>query len=254
MPLLHVAASGSSGNCSCIEHKDNLIFIDAGTAFKNIMEALNETELHSKRISLFLTHEHSDHVKGLQPFLTKLKPTVYTSEGTAHQLEKKGFDVSRFMILDPDYLYELDDFAVTPISITHDGHEPLAFRFNLGDSKIGYATDLGVAGNYILEHLGEVESVILEANYEESLLRHGSYPEYLKKRILSHKGHLSNQEAVNTVGHLSKDKLKRVIFAHVSQENNSYELLEKYTAFCRDNFCVEAMYLPRETVLKRIKL
>lgn len=254
MPVLHVAASGSSGNCCCIEHKDSLIFIDAGTAFKNVAEAMSETELKGKRTSLFLTHEHNDHIKGLQPLLNKLKPTVYTSEGTAHELERKGFDVSRFMIIDPDFLYELEDFSVTPISITHDGHEPLAFRFDLGVSKIALATDLGVAGTYILEHLGEAESVILEANYEDSLLKQGSYPEYLKKRILSHKGHLSNQDALNTVGLLSRDKLKKVIFAHVSQENNTYELLDRYTAFCRDNFCVEAMYLPRETVIRKITL
>lgn len=254
MPVLNVAASGSSGNCCCIENGDNLVFIDAGTAYKNVVDALSETDLSGKRISLFLTHEHNDHIKGLKPFINKLKPTVYTSEGTAGELERKGFDVSRFMIIDPDFLYELEDFSVTPFSITHDGHEPFAFRFDFGSKKIAMATDLGVAGTYILEHLGEAESVILESNYEERLLAEGSYPEYLKRRIISHKGHLSNKDALNTVGHLSRNRLKKVIFAHVSHENNSYELLDKYSAFCRENFCVEAMYLPRETVIRKIVL
>jgi len=254
MPFLNVAASGSSGNCCCIEHGDNLIFIDAGAAYKHVADALSETELNNKRISLFLTHEHNDHIKGLKPFLNKLNPTVYTSEGTACELERKGFDVSRFMIIDPDFLYELEGFSVTPFSITHDGHEPFAFRFDLGEKKIAMATDLGVAGTYILEHLSEAESVILESNYEEKLLAEGAYPEYLKRRILSHKGHLSNKEAINAVGFLSRDKLKKVIFAHVSHENNSYDLLDKYSAFCCDNFGVEAIYLRRETVVRKIDL
>lgn len=254
MLFLNVAASGSSGNSCCIEKGDNLVFIDAGTAFKNVKESLKETDTSNKRISLFITHEHSDHVKGLQAFLNKMKPTVYTSEGTACELEKKGFDVSKFMIIDSDFLYELDDFSVTPFAINHDGHQPFAFRFDFGDKKVALATDLGVAGTYILEHLGEAESVILESNYEDKLLENGVYPEYLKKRISSHKGHLSNKDALNTVGLLSRDKLKKVIFAHVSHENNSYELLEKYTSFCKKNFDVEAMYLPRETVLRKIEL
>ncbi|MCD8491354.1 MAG: MBL fold metallo-hydrolase [Geovibrio sp.] len=90
MPVLNVAASGSSGNCCCIEHGDNLVFIDAGTAYKNVADALSETDIFSKRISLFLTHEHNDHIKGLKPFINKLKPTVYTSEGTAANLREKG--------------------------------------------------------------------------------------------------------------------------------------------------------------------
>jgi phosphoribosyl 1,2-cyclic phosphodiesterase len=254
MPILNVAASGSSGNCCFFEHGQHLIFVDAGTPFKNVAEANGSRDFSDKKISLFITHEHTDHIKGLAPLLNQLKPFVYTSEGTAAELERKGFDASKFFIVDADFCYEMDDFAVTPFSINHDGSQPLAFAFDFGRTKAAIATDLGVAGNYVLEHLSQAEFLILESNYEDKLLAEGVYPEYLKRRIFSHKGHLSNKDAINVVGCLSKDKLKQVLFAHVSHENNTYELLEKYAEFCRASFDVSAGYLQRETVVRGIKL
>lgn len=243
MPALNVIASGSSGNCYHIKRNNMNIFIDIGISRYKVDDIFSEDNNPKNDILLFLTHEHNDHISGLIPFINKYNPVVFASEGTADILKKKGVNVYDFYILHKDRIYDFKDISVHPFQIMHDGAEPLGYHFTFDNKSITFATDLGHAPEYVEEYLKESDIGILESNYEEELLRKGSYPPYLKKRILSSKGHLSNKEALNIAARLSGYSIKKLLFGHVSEENNDYSLLERYSSFATKNFGFKTDFL-----------
>ncbi|AEI14319.1 hypothetical protein Flexsi_0642 [Flexistipes sinusarabici DSM 4947] len=243
MPTLNVIDSGSSGNCYHIKRNNMHIFVDIGISRYRVDDVLEENDIKNNKILLFLTHEHNDHISGITPFLNRYKPVVFASEGTADVLKKRGINVSDFYILNKDRIYDFEDISVHPFQIMHDGAEPLGYHFTFDDRSITFATDLGHAPAYIEEYLSVSDIGVLESNYEEELLKNGKYPEYLKKRILSSKGHLSNKEALNIAAKLSGNRIKKLLFAHVSEENNDYGILEKYSKFATKNFGFETSFL-----------
>lgn len=245
MLKLNSLASGSSGNCYIMETTNRYVMVDVGLPLYKIENLFNFSP--EKPIDLFITHEHTDHVVGIKPFIKKYKPNVYSSEGTALSLSLKNIDASDFYIMDSYNIYSFDEYEVVPFDVLHDGNMPFGFRFDFSSKSICFATDLGVVTEQVLRVLKECHTIILESNYEESMLKNGSYPQHLKKRVLSTKGHLSNADAINTVSKIFQDGLKQVFFGHISEENNDYNLMEKYTAFCIKNFSVSACYFKQNT-------
>lgn len=240
MLQLNSISSGSSGNCYVIESDKRYIMVDVGLPLYKIERSFSFCS--EKPIDLFITHEHTDHVAGLKPFLKKYKPNIYTSEGTAISLRRKNIDVSDFYVLDNHNAYPIEEYEVTPFKIIHDGNMPFGFRFDFASNSVCFATDLGVVTEDVINVLKKSRHLILEANYEESMLLQGSYPEHLKKRVLSNKGHLSNAEAINVISRIYYDGLEQVFFGHISEENNSYPVVERYTSFCVENFSINACY------------
>ena len=235
---LHIIASGSSGNCICMEHGKNCIFIDAGIPVVRVKNALKNIPLN-KEISLFITHEHSDHICGLIPFVNLYSPKIYTSEMTADILIKKGINENKLFILDHDVAYDFKEFSVKPFKLMHDAADPMGFKFDIDGKTISIATDFGIVSDYILKSIENSELMILESNYEDELLKKSKYPEILKKRIASHKGHLSNKDAFRIVGEISAGRLKKCFLAHVSENSNDYNLLEQYAGACQKDYLVE---------------
>lgn len=240
-------SSGSSGNCYFLETADKAVFVDVGVPLKSILSVADVNRLTGKEIHLFITHEHNDHISGLKPFVNRFSPKIYSSEGTAHALHKAVGHLSHVYVLEGGGEYEIDGFSVIPFRISHDSAEPFGYRFRFGDKVITFATDLGIVTKEVEKFLWCADILVLESNYEPKLLKDGKYPAYLKQRIASHKGHLSNSDAMKVLGSLCSSGIGRVYLAHVSEENNDYALLENYAQFCRKNYKLDTYVLKRET-------
>lgn len=235
---LHIIASGSSGNCSCVEYGSKYIFIDAGVPVSRVRGVLGELNKDSD-ISLFITHEHSDHISGFIPFVNKYSPKVYASEKTADILMAKGANPDKLFVLDADSNYDMGDYSVLPFRVAHDAVEPFGYKFDFGEKIISFATDLGIVSDYIRRSVEGSSVMLLESNYEDRLLKTSRYPSYLKSRIAGTKGHLSNKDAYKFIGEMSGCGLKRCFLAHVSENCNDYDLLDKYAKSCVDFYHVE---------------
>ena len=239
-------ASGSSGNCYFLENGRNIVFVDVGVPLKTILEAVDETVFTGKQIHLFITHEHTDHIAGIKPFLNRFSPKVYSSEGTAKAIGAKDIDTAHFYILEGGCEYELEGFTAIPFRISHDSAEPFGFRFRFGEKTVTFATDFGTSTKELEYFLCCSDLLVLESNYEPDMLENGPYPVYLKKRISSHRGHLSNRDALKLISSLCDTGIRKIYLAHVSEENNCYDLLAKYAGFCSSNYKIETEVLRRE--------
>jgi phosphoribosyl 1,2-cyclic phosphodiesterase len=238
-------SSGSSGNCYFLELADRVVFVDCGVTMKSIMSAVDITRFQGKEIQLFITHEHHDHVSGLKPFINRFSPKIFSSEGTASALY--GTLGQHIYVLDGGCEYDVGGLPVIPFDINHDSREPLGYRFSIDEKVVTFATDLGIVSKEVEKFLCCTDVLVLESNYEPKLLEAGKYPVYLKKRIASQKGHLSNKDAVKILSTICDTGLGKVFLAHVSEENNDYELLENYAKYCRKNFNIDTCVLRKET-------
>ena len=245
----NVIASGSSGNCYCIENNGHFIFVDAGATLTSIRKGLENRKPDIKKgASLFITHEHTDHISGILPLISSFNPKIYTSRGTAFALVEKGIDPETIFTIDANITYEFADFTVMPFKTMHDAAEPFGYKFDFGSKTVSIATDFGIVTDDVLKAVEDSHVLTVESNYEDELLKKNrKYPEYLKKRILSKKGHLSNKDAFYLIGELSKCKLERCFLGHVSENNNDYDILEKYADACLNVHNIETSVLRQKT-------
>lgn len=222
-------ASGSSGNCIYAGSDDTHILIDAGISNKRIEQGLNEIGLKGSELSgILITHEHSDHTKGLGVLARKYQVPIY---GTKETLEEIGgmkylgeYSKDLYRSVQPDVDFTIGDLNIKPFSIDHDAANPVAYRVQNGRRSVAVATDLGHFDSYIIEQLQGLDALLLESNHDIRMLETGPYPYYLKRRILGDHGHLSNENAGRLLNHILHDGLKRVLLGHLSKENNYEEL------------------------------
>ena len=222
-------ASGSSGNCIYVGSDNHHILIDAGISGKRVEAGLRELELSGKDIDgILLTHEHSDHIKGLGVLARKYGVPSYTTPGTAGAVKAMSglgrIDDSLFVEIHADQDFQIGDLKVSPFHISHDAAEPVAYRIACGEKKMAVATDLGVYTDYTVEHLKGLDVLLLEANHDIHMLQVGAYPYYLKQRISGDLGHLSNETAGKLLCEVLHDDLKAIVLGHLSKENNYAEL------------------------------
>ena len=222
-------ASGSSGNCIYIGSDDTHILVDAGISNKRIQQGLNGIGLGGTDVDgIFITHEHSDHIKGLGVLSRKFHIPIY---GTRETLEEIGvskslgdFDRDLLTPICPDIDFELGDLKVRPFKIDHDAVNPVAYRVESGNKSVAVATDMGHFDQYIIDNLQGLDALLLESNHDVRMLETGPYPYYLKRRILGDHGHLSNENAGRLLSRVLHDSLKKVFLGHLSKENNYEEL------------------------------
>lgn len=222
-------ASGSSGNCIYIGNSDTGILVDAGISKKRIVEGLTSIDVNPEKLNgILITHEHSDHIKGLGVFTRKYKVPIYATKETIGRIlnckSLGALDETLFCEIKPDESFYLQDIKVNPFSISHDAANPVSYTFDDANKKVGIATDLGTYNEYIISNLEGCEALLLEANHDINMLQVGSYPYSLKRRILSDVGHLSNDNSGRLLCKLWTDKLKYIFLGHLSKENNYPEL------------------------------
>ena len=222
-------ASGSSGNCIFACSDKCSLLIDVGISGKRVEQGLNQIEMTAKEIDgILITHEHSDHISGLGVIARRYGIPIYATRGTKEAVLKcksiGEIPKELFQEIQPDTEIVIKDMTVTPISVSHDAAQPTAFVLQQAKKRMAVMTDLGRYDSYITERLQNLDLLLLEANHDVHMLQVGTYPYYLKQRILGDRGHLSNELSGRLLSEVLHDQFKAVILGHLSKENN-YEKL-----------------------------
>ena len=221
--------SGSSGNSSLIQTENTKILVDVGESAKKIADALKSINIEPTQIdAILITHEHSDHTKGISTFSKKYNIPVYANKETWNSLkqhkEKLTEENIKYFTFNK---FNIGDLSIVPFSIPHDASNPCGFNVYHKDKKISIATDIGHMTSEIVENLTNSSFVLLESNYDLNVLKCSRYPYPLKQRISGPNGHLSNDVAGKTISYLAKNGLNTVMLGHLSKENNFPELAYK---------------------------
>lgn len=215
--------SGSSGNSLYVESNNTKILIDAGVSGKKIVDALSSIKVDITEIdAILVTHEHTDHTLSLPILSKKYNIPIYANEKTWSVLQNDKIKNKKIFNISETFL--IGDLKIEPFPIPHDAICPCGFNIYSLNQKISIATDIGHITPEIVENLKNSTFLLLESNYEPEMLHSSSYPFYLKKRILSDIGHLSNESAGKLITKLSEYGLKHVMLGHLSKENNFPEL------------------------------
>lgn len=213
-----ILASGSKGNSCYIKTNNHNILIDVGLTSLTIERRLKQLEVDPKNIDIILlTHTHIDHVAGLKVFIKKYKPTVYLSKQMYRELK---LDLNNYEFLETEI--KIDSLLIETVQLSHDV-ECNGYILTENNKSLVYITDTGYIHEKNYPKLSNKNIYILESNHDIEKLMTGKYPYHLKQRILSSKGHLSNDETAYYLKHLIGPKTKKVFLAHLSEENNTKE-------------------------------
>lgn len=222
-------ASGSSGNSIYVGSKSSSLLVDAGINCKGICNALAQRGVEPAELSgILITHEHSDHVKGLDVFAKRYGTPVYMNQATWNRVRRnlKYADMMDLRLIETGSQFVVGDIEVKSFSTPHDAVESMGFRLDTGNRVVSVFTDLGRADAAILEEVAGSELIYIEANYDPEMLQGGSYPWVLKQRIRGGLGHLSNLECGEAILELLKSGTTQFVLSHLSEHNNYPELAE----------------------------
>ncbi|MCL2508464.1 MAG: MBL fold metallo-hydrolase [Oscillospiraceae bacterium] len=225
--------SSSRGNCTYIGSARGGILIDIGVSAKRTCCALYDLGIDADSIgAIFITHEHSDHISGLRVFAQKHGIRVYASAGTLSALDAMGVLNGSFSAEAVDENgVEVDEMFIRPFRTSHDARESVGYTVTTADNRrVSVATDTGVITDGMLAAINGSDLVMIESNHDIGMLQNGSYPYILKRRILSDRGHLSNDCCADTAAKLLNGGTARFVLAHLSQENNMPVLAYQATA------------------------
>lgn len=227
-------SSGSSGNSIFVQSGTCSILIDAGITTKAIERGLSSADAALCNINgIFLTHEHSDHVKGIDVLRKRCAAPLYATRGTfggmAYQYATGESDGN---IIESGDVITVGALTVIPFSTPHDAGESVGYYIEDCEGKrVVIATDLGYVTESVANYISQADFLLLEANYDEKMLRNGPYPAFLKRRIFSENGHLSNTDCANAAVFAAQNGTKRIMLGHLSKENNRPEIA--YELVCR---------------------
>lgn len=224
--LISSLNSGSNGNCYYVGNKNEAILVDAGISCRTIERRMKNLQLDIQALKgIFISHEHSDHIKGVETLSAKYRLPVFISEPT---YRNSGLDIrsSAVFHFSDKEIVEIGDLKINALSKIHDAADPFSFCVSDKEVTVGVFTDIGYCTENLIEWFSVCHAAFLESNYDESMLANGSYPYYLKKRISGGSGHLSNTNAHELFLRHRPEHLSHLILAHLSQNNNTPEIVE----------------------------
>ncbi|NLL95385.1 MAG: MBL fold metallo-hydrolase [Thermoplasmatales archaeon] len=249
---VHVLASGSDGNCVVIEHDGRAVMVDAGLSLKRIAALMDLNGLEPSSLeAILVTHEHTDHTRGVGPVARKFDVPVYCNPPT---LAGGQFGRVRHVAISTLNPFSVAGFEVTPLPTSHNAAEPNAFRVAADGRNVLVATDTGYMTPEVEEALAGADAVLLESNYDAGMLRDGPYPHFLKRLIDSDLGHLSNVACAEALRRTSGDGRRKVFLAHLSRNNNTpdtaRETVSEITGMKR--MTVDCLEFPGDTRVIRV--
>jgi phosphoribosyl 1,2-cyclic phosphodiesterase len=219
--------SGSGGNCLVAETDGTVVLIDCGLALTETERRLARLGLEPSRVSAILvTHEHGDHAGGAFEFAAAHRVAVYLTHGTlaAMRAEGKVLDGVALVVVNGRQSFIVDGMQVIPFTVPHDAREPVQYVLSDGAAKLGVVTDVGTSTVHVEKMLCGLDALVLECNYDRDMLWNGGYPRWLKERIAGPFGHMDNRDSERLLAAVDRSRLKHVIGAHLSRENNRPEL------------------------------
>jgi len=212
--------SGSNGNATLVRVADTLLLVDAGFSAKALCDRMSSVGISAEDLTaILISHEHSDHVKGVSVLARKYQIPVWLTRGTFNRLKDVKLPVVDFF--HPHASFCIGDAEVSPYPIPHDAAEPCQFVVSDGSRRFAIATDLGFVTPYVRQHLRGVDALLLESNYDGDMLKNGSYPFALRGRIDGRYGHLSNDQAAEFASSVEHAGLQRLYLGHLSENNNT---------------------------------
>ena len=221
-----ILASGSKGNATLVWSDNTCVLIDAGLSCKRILERMDNSPVNPDDVcAIVVSHEHADHIKGVGVFSRRYRVPVYFSEGTFNCLPRSVGNLHERRLFFRGRRFSIGDLTFFPFSVSHDAEDPVGFIVNSNGRKLALCTDLGIVTNLVRESLKGCHALVIEANHEIGKLVEGPYPWHLKQRIKSRIGHLSNDDSLKLCQELYHSELHVVEFAHLSEVNNSPEIL-----------------------------
>ncbi len=211
----NMVSSGSKGNCSLVWDDETLLVFDFGITMKRFRERKKLLGIDQREYSMFISHEHSDHSRGV-PMIRKYdRFDLYSREATLDAMRQRdGFSIGDSVAI--------GNFLVKAISVSHDAADPVGYVVTSGKSRVSIVSDLGKVSDELLNETRNSNILAFEANHDVEMLRNGPYPEMLKRRILSNHGHLSNEQSADALAKISGPQTD-IILTHLSQHNNTQE-------------------------------
>jgi phosphoribosyl 1,2-cyclic phosphodiesterase len=217
--------SGSNGNCYYIGNEKDAVLVDAGISCRETERRMARMGLSLRKVrAIFISHEHTDHTRGVEVISRKHRIPVYITEKTK-LYSRLSFDPGLIHHFSSDEIIRIGDLAVHPFVKRHDAVDPHSFTVHGNGVTAGVFTDIGSACEHLLRHLGMCHAAFLESNYDEGMLDRGPYPLYLKRRIRSDVGHLSNHQALELFLNHRSPHLSLMLLSHLSAENNHPKLV-----------------------------
>ena len=208
-------SSGSRGNSTLIWDQDDIIIIDFGITLRKLKNRLEEINLDLGSASLFISHEHTDHSKGIPYLARNHSVDIYSREATLSALGiRDGYGIKEKTAI--------GNFSITSVPVSHDAADPVGYVLRWGRRKITVVSDLGVVPPRLIEEARGSDILAFEANHDVEMLRNGRYPLQLQKRILGRQGHLSNDQSAEAISQIASSGT-RIVLTHLSQENNTPE-------------------------------
>jgi len=219
--------SGSNGNCYYIGNTQEAVLVDVGISCRETEKRMKRLGLSMHRVkAIFVSHEHSDHIRGIPVLARKYGLPVYITPATQQysRLSYEGVNLVPFSAYEP---VQVGSLRVRPFPKLHDAADPHSFVVSSEGINIGVFTDIGFPCDHVIRHFQECHAAFLEANYDDALLEQGHYPYFLKQRIRGGKGHLSNRQAATLFAGYKSAHMSHVLLAHLSKDNNCPNLVKE---------------------------
>lgn len=218
--------SGSNGNAYYISNQSEAVLVDAGLSCREIEKRMYSLGLSMQRLkAIFISHEHTDHIKGVPVLSKKYALPVYISKGT-YTHSGMNLDADRLYWIDHNATININGLTIKAFSKKHDAAEPFSFTITGNDITIGVFTDIGSQCDNVIAHFKTCHAAFLESNYDEQMLENGRYPYVLKQRIRGGHGHLSNKQALEIFLTHRPAFMSHLLLSHLSRDNNDPHLVE----------------------------